>query len=97
MVSNGETLSKVNFKGDEQTTFEFVNLPSEILEIIMTDLSVQDIMRLFMISKQMHQSFESFDSNSLWKIVLKNSKISLPGDIPMQTEKLKKYVLNTEE
>lgn len=96
-MSNVEASSEVDFKGDEQTAFEFVSLPSEILEIIMTDLSVQDIMRLFMISKQMHESFERFDSNSLWRAVLKNSKISLPGDIPMQTENLKKYVLNTEE
>lgn len=84
------------FKHDLQTTFEVENLPQEILEMIMTSLSMQDIVNLFSVSNHMYQWFKSFESNSLWKLVLNNTKTSLAGDIPMPTDNFKKYVLDTE-
>lgn len=87
---------KEYFKHDLQTTFEFENLPQEILDMIVTSLLVQDIVNLFSVSNHMHQWFKSFDSNSLWKSVLNNTKILLDGDIPMPAENFKKCVLDTE-
>jgi hypothetical protein len=81
---------------DAQTTFDFVNLPAEILELIMVELSARDIMSLFAITKKMCEWFKRFDRNGLWQQILSNSKLSLDGDIPMPSENFKKYVLNTE-
>jgi hypothetical protein len=81
---------------DAQTTFDFVNLPAEILELIMVELSARDILSLFIIDKKMREWFKRFDRNALWQQILTNSKLSLDGDIPMPSENFKKYVLNTE-
>jgi hypothetical protein len=81
---------------DAQTTFDFVNLPAEILELIMVELSARDILSLFIIDKRMREWFKRFDRNTLWRQILANSKLSLDGDIPMPSENFKKYVLNTE-
>jgi hypothetical protein len=73
-----------------------VNLPAEILELIMVELSARDILSLFIIDKPMREWFKRFDSNTLWRQILTNSKLSLYGDAPVPSENFKKYVLTTE-
>jgi hypothetical protein len=73
-----------------------MNLPAEILEFIMAGLSARDILSLFVVNKSTLAWYKAFNSNTLWRQILANSKLSLDGDIPVPSENFKKYVLNTE-
>jgi hypothetical protein len=83
-------------KADSRATFDFMNLPAEILEFIMAGLSARDILSLFVVNKSTLAWYKAFNSNTLWRQILANSKLSLDGDIPVPSENFKKYVLNTE-
>ena len=80
----------------QNTAFDIGGLPKELIELIMGSLSTRDIINLFKINTTMRQLFKRVDSNALWIQILKNSKISLEGDIMMSTQDIKKYVLNAE-
>jgi len=92
----GVDLTKEYFSTELQTTFEFTNLPLEILELIISSLPARDIMCLFLIDKQIHKWFAKLDNNALWAQILQRSRISLDGDIPMpKMENAKRHFINS--